>query len=146
MTGFAVGHSSFNILTARRDVVMHSFDLGFEALSMVAFLRKKFSNRLNIVVGNSTRNIPLYFANNPKLPPISCDMIVVDGGHEGDVPLRDICSFARASSKPYNVIIMDDMHMTDVRTAWEVAVRDGTVRELLNCKYVALGVVMQSKC
>lgn len=140
-----VGQSSFNFLKARRDVIVYSFNVGVKLEELVLFLRKQFPNRLKVFYGDSRETLPLFFTRYPSLPPVTCDLILVNGGHEGDVPLHDIRNFARAASQPHNVIIMDDMHVPDVRAAWEVAVGSGVVKQLLTCTYWAVGVIIQHK-
>jgi len=61
-------------------------------------------------------------------------MIFVDGGHKLDVPLKDIGNFARVASKPHNIILVDDIHSDDVRTAWQSAINSGIVKQLLLLK------------
>ena len=106
------------------------------------FLRKKFPGRIKVFYGDSSDSIPVYFTLNQRLPTLRCDMIVVNGKHT-DSPLNDIRNFARAASQPYNIIVVDDMYMENVRTAWSAAVRDGIVRKMLTCEFWAMGVVIQ---
>jgi len=62
-TGFNAGHSSFNFLSARRDVVVHSFDVGRHRYvsPMTLFLRRKYPGRLNVELGDSRLTVPRYF-------------------------------------------------------------------------------------
>jgi len=61
-------------------------------------------------------------------------MIFVDGGHKLDVPLKDIVNLARVASQPHNIILVDDIHSDDVRTAWQFAINSGIVKQLLLLK------------
>lgn len=67
--------------------------------------------------------------------PASCDLILVDGGHGFDVALSDIRNMADVASLPRNVIIVDDVNIRPVRTAWGVAVRSGIVQQIFSCRF-----------
>jgi len=149
--GFNAGHSSFNFLTARRDVVVQSFDVGRHRYvsPMVSFLRRTFPGRLSVELGDSRLTVPRHFRpdSGSTGPGVGCDLMLVDGGHGFDVALSDIRNFARVASRPRNVIVVDDTNRRQVRTAWKVAVRSGIVQQLFTCRFgsngraFALGVV-----
>jgi len=142
VTGFNAGHSSFTFLTARPDVVVHSFDC--RNLSMVSVLQRKFPGRLKFVQGDSRWTVPRYFlASRRSTQPITCDLMLVDSSHDGDVPLNDLRNLARAASRPHNVIFADDMHLGPVRSAWEHVVQSGVVQELFTCRFFALGMAVK---
>lgn len=136
LLGFNAGHSSFNFLTARRDVVVHSFDVNNKRYvrKMALYLQRKFPGRLNLTIGDSRKTVPHYFVARRSLMPPTCDMIFVDGGHKLDVPLKDIVNLARVASQPHNIILVDDIHSDDVRTAWQFAINSGIVKQLLLLK------------
>ena len=158
-TGFNAGHSSFNFLTARRDVNVHSFDLGFHRYvsPMASFLRRKFPGRLTVELGDSREAVPRYFklntASRPTTSAPSCDLMLIDGGHVFDVVLSDIYNFARVASRPHNVIIVDDTNDRQVLTAWQAALSSGIVQQIFACTFdsdkarraFALGVVGRQK-
>ena len=142
VTGFNAGHSSFTYLTARPDVIVHSFDI--RRLPMVLFLQRKFPGRLKFILGDSRKKVPRYFATSRQSnQPITCDLMVVDSSHDGDVPLNDLRNFARAASQPHNVIFADDMHLYAVRSAWIKLVRAGIIQELFTCNFFALGMAVR---
>jgi len=151
VSGFNAGHSSFNFLTARRDVTVHSFDVGRHRYvpPIASFLQRKFPGRLNVELGDSRLTLPRYFDRpaSPSIPAVTCDLMLVDGGHDLDVALSDIRNFARVASRPRNVIIVDDVNSRKVRTAWKVALRSGIVQQIFTCTFgnngraFALGVV-----
>ena len=127
---------------------MHSFDLGSHSYvqPMVTYLQRKFPGRLNVTLGNSMKTVPRYFVNSRSTPRLTCDLIVVDGGHKYDVPRSDILNFARVASHPYNVIIVDDINRPYVRTAWEIVLRSKVVQQysVFKCppaRTFAVGVV-----
>lgn len=154
-TGFNAGHSSFNFLTARRDVIVHSFDIGRHRYVrlMASYLQEKFPGRLKVTLGDSRKTIPRYFTSKNSTLPLTCDLIFVDGGHRSDVPLKDIVNFAQVASQPYNVIFVDDVNGADVRTAWQFAIKSDIVQQLLLTKCsnggsfteFAVGMVVQQK-
>ena len=134
MTGFNAGHSSFNYLTARQDVRVHSFDIGSNvyARPMISYLQRKFPGRLNVTLGDSRTTLLQYLQSTR---PLICDMILVDGGHSVEVALADIRNFALLASQPHNVMIVDDMNYPAVATAWKIALRSGIVEEVYLCAY-----------
>jgi len=156
VSGFNAGHSSFNFLTARRDVFLHSFDIGSFKCSrpIASYLQRKFPGRLSLTFGDSRNTVPRYFTRKRSSSPLTCDMISVDGGHTSDVPLRDILNFARVASLPHNVILIDDYNEPAVRKAWSFALKSGIVRQhkLFNCRFArhrtkqfVVGKVVQRK-
>jgi len=58
-TGFNMGHSSFNFLTASKETIVHSFDLGNHgyAHSMAEYLNRTFGGRLFVQFGDSTKTV-----------------------------------------------------------------------------------------
>jgi len=144
VTGFNAGHSSFTYLTARPDVDVRSFDI--RRMLMVPYLQRKFPGRLKFIHGDSRKTVPCYFANSRQSKhPITCDMMVVDSSHDGNVPLHDFRNLASAASQPYNVIFADDMHLPAVRSGWETVVRSGLVQELFTCRFFALGMAVKQR-
>ena len=131
--GFNAGHSSFNFLTTRRDVVVQSFDIGRHGYvsPMSTFLRLKFPGRLSVVLGDSRLTLPRHFTDTS----VNCDLSLVDGGHDFHVALSDIRNLARASSRSHNVMVVDDINSRRVRTAWKLALRSGVVRQLFHCRF-----------
>lgn len=115
---------------------------------MASFLRRKFGDRLNLVLGDSRLTVPRYFRSAAVA---SCDLTLVDGGHGFDVALSDIRHLARVASRPHNLIIVDDINNRRVRTAWKVAMRAGIVHPVFTCSFgsngraFALGVVGRQK-
>jgi len=135
--GFNAGHSSFNFLTARRDVVVESFDVGRHRYvrPMLSFLQTRFPGRLRVELGDSRHTLARRLAGSTR----TCDLSLVDGGHDFHVTLSDVRNLARASSRPHNVIVVDDVNSRRVRSAWKVAIRAGVVRQLFTCRFNASG-------
>jgi len=139
-TGFNLGHSSFNFLTANRHAVVHSFDIGLHqyARKMARFLRGRFADRLFIHFGDSTRTLSAFSQKNPNH---RCDLIYVDGGHTYPVAMSDLLNFAAmADLDAGNVIVFDDYpavatYSRPIGWAWENMCRWGYVRELMRCSY-----------
>lgn len=93
-TGFNIGHSSLNYLTANGQLVVYSFDLGEHryALEMSEYMTKKFPGRFFIHFGNSVMSIPEFIRDNPNF---KCDFMLVDGGHWYPVALAVTKNLAR---------------------------------------------------
>ena len=105
-TGFNACHSSFNFRAARCDrSLVRRFNVGRHryVAPMASFLRRKFGDRLTIVLGGDSRlTVRRYFRSTAAL---SCDLTLVDG------------QFARVTLQPHNTIIIDDINDRRVRTA-----------------------------
>lgn len=139
-TGFNLGHSSFSHLTANRDVVVHSFDLGVHqyAHKMATFMARQFPGRIFVHFGNSTQTVPEFVLAHPAH---RCQFIYVDGGHTYPVAMADLLNLAAmADVDSRNVIMFDDYPTLKAFArsfgwAWENMRRWGYVRELMRCSF-----------
>jgi len=139
-TGFNLGHSSFNYLTANRRAVVHSFDLGIHqyAHKMAAFMRRQFPNRFYAHFGDSTQTVPEFARARPNH---RCEFMYVDGGHTYSVAMSDLLNLAAmANVDAGNVIMFDDYPTLKAFPrpfgwAWEDMRRWGYVRELMRCSF-----------
>src|SRR6218665_1585020 len=144
-TGFNLGHSSFNYLTASEKTVVHSFDIGNYAYAhkMSNFLKKLFPNRFFIHFGDSTKTIPEFIRNNPEF---QCDVMFVDGGHVYPVALADIMNFAKIANLKENIMIFDDYPTVwgkGFGKAWDDAIKEGIVKEFMRCTFQESFVVQR---
>ena len=146
--GFNAGHSAllFLAITPPETKVV-SFDLGEYAYVFAAkrYIDSVFPGRHTLVTGDSTTTIPKYEEqvahrmNNPATaPPMLFDFIFVDGGHHGDIPLKDILNSMRLARDEHNIVAIDDIsrdpsrqaHYTVEPTkAWSQMVSAGNIRE-----------------
>lgn len=139
-TGFNLGHSAFNYLTANRNAVVHSFDLGIHryAHKMAAFMRHHFPQRFFAHFGDSTLTVPKFAQKHPHH---RCHLMFVDGGHTYSVAMADLLNLAAmADVNGGNVIIFDDYPTLKAFTrpfgwAWEDMRRWGYVREMVRCSF-----------
>jgi len=136
-TGFNLGHSSFNFLTANRNIVVHSFDLGDHkyAHGMAACMQDQFPSRFFVHFGDSRQTVPKFALEHPNH---RCDFIHVDGGHTYEVALADLLNLV-AMADVGSVVLFDDypsdIFPPSLGWAWENARHWGYVRELLRCSY-----------
>lgn len=139
-TGFNLGHSSFNYLTANRHAIVHSFDLGIHqyAHKMATFMSRRFPNRFFVHFGDSTRKVPEFALAHPNH---RCNFIYVDGGHTYSVAMADLINMAAiADVDAGNVIMFDDYPTLKAFPrpfgwAWEDMRRWGYIVELLRCSF-----------
>ena len=137
-TGFNLGHSSFNYLTANGRAVVHSFDLGSHryARKMAAYVSRQFPGRFYAHFGDSTETVPEFARAHPDH---RCQLIYVDGGHTYPVAMADLLNLAAmADVDDGNVVVFDDYptqleFSRPLGWAWENVRRWGYVRELLRC-------------
>jgi FkbM family methyltransferase len=146
--GFNAGHSAllFLAITPPETKVV-SFDLGEYAYVFAAkrYIDSVFPGRHTLVTGDSTVTIPKYeeqvahrMKNPATAPPLLFDFIFIDGGHQGDIPMKDILNSLRLARDEKNIVAIDDIsrdpsrqaHYTVEPTkAWSQMVSAGNIRE-----------------
>ena len=109
--GFNAGHSAYTWLRAagpRLRRLVH-FDLGEHAYVAPHHesLRAAFPGvEMELVLGSSVETVPAFAAARPE---VRCDLLAVDGGHFGEVPLADLQNM-RALAAPGAWVLMDDIN------------------------------------
>ena len=146
--GFNAGHSALLFLSITPpETKVVSFDLGEYAYVFAAkrYIDSVFPGRHTLVTGDSTVTIPKYeeqvahrMKNPHTAPPLSFDFIFIDGGHQQDIPLKDILNSQRLAAGPHTIVAIDDIcrisgrhaHYTVEPTkAWEQMISAGVVEE-----------------
>ena len=101
--GFNAGHSAFQWLVSSH-TKLHSFDLGSHNYTrpMAKVIAEMFPGRFDITYGSSLKTVPE--------SPLGgcCDVLIVDGGHLGDVPITDLRNMRRLANPVHNLVILDD--------------------------------------
>lgn len=101
--GFNAGHSACCFLNASPTAKMITFDIcrhGTEEIS-IEILKKNFD--ITLIKGDSTVTVPDFLSKNK----IEFDFIFVDGGHEDDVPYKDIINTKQYLKKD-GFLLIDD--------------------------------------
>ena len=135
-TGFNVGYSAFNYLTAKKSVKVYSFDIGrwLGTKIMAHHLQDHFKDRLFVHYGDSVESIPQFITKNPDF---RCDLVLVDGGHFYKVARHDLRNFARLSVPGKTLVVIDDYPtnwaMPELAPAWEGARMEGIITEIFRC-------------
>ena len=146
--GFNAGHSALLFLAnTPPETKVVSFDLGEYAYVFAAkrYIDAAFPGRHTLVTGDSTVTIPKYeeqVAHRMKdpntAPPMRFDFIFIDGGHQNDIPMKDILNSQRLARDGRTVVAIDDIsrdpsrqaHYTVQPTkAWSQMVDAGVIRE-----------------
>ena len=146
--GFNAGHSALLFLAnTPPETKVVSFDLGEYAYVFAAkrYIDAVFPGRHTLVTGDSTTTIPKYeeqIAHRMKdpntAPPLRFDFIFIDGGHQNDIPMKDILNAQRLARDDQTVVAIDDIsrdpsrqaHYTIQPTqAWSQMVRAGVICE-----------------
>ena len=146
--GFNAGHSALLFLAnTPPETKVVSFDLGEYAYVFAAkrYIDAVFPGRHTLVTGDSTTTIPKYeeqVAHRMKdpntAPPMRFDFIFIDGGHQNDIPMKDILNSQRLARDDQTVVAIDDIsrdpsrqaHYTVQPTqAWSQMVRAGVICE-----------------
>ena len=146
--GFNGGHSALLFLSITPpDTKVVSFDLGEYAYVFAGkrYIDSVFPGRHTLVTGDSTATIPNYeeqiahrLKNPATAPPLKFDLIFIDGGHQDDIPLKDILNSQRLARNDTTVVAIDDIcrnparhaHYTVEPTkAWDQMVKAGVISE-----------------
>lgn len=122
--GFNAGHSALNWLAADPRTTVDAFDLGAHpsAEAAFAYLAGKYPGRLRLTLGDSRATLAL--VDHAK----ACDVVFVDGGHDGDVPAADLGNLAALAARGATLLV-DDANMASVRAAIANATARGMIRE-----------------
>jgi len=146
--GFNGGHSALLFLSITPpETKVVSFDLGEYAYVFAAkrYIDSVFPGRHTLVTGDSTATIPNYeeqvahrLKNAETAPPLKFDLIFIDGGHQDDIPLKDILNSQRLARDENTIVAIDDIcrnqerhaHYTVEPTkAWDQMVKTGVITE-----------------
>jgi predicted O-methyltransferase YrrM len=129
--GFNGGHSAAAFLSARPDVKVISFDLGFHnyVLSAKRLIDRLYPERHLLIIGDSTKTVPLSTALF-RLGVTTADLAYIDGGHGDLVPYQDITNFLKILPSGAHIIV-DDYCQTygiyGVIQGWERALAERLV-------------------
>ena len=109
--GFNAGHSALYWLAANNRTNLLSFDLGFHdyAKVMADYMTSAYPGRFQIVWGDSTKTVPQFvnhLQNSGKM--LSCDVIVVDGGHTYEVAIADLRNMRPFARTSRHLLLLDD--------------------------------------
>ena len=104
--GFNGGHSAETMLQSSDKSYVLSVDIGFHHYVKFGyyFLKKKYKNRVKLVIGNSKKILPQLVGSNKKF-----DLIFIDGGHDYDIVKSDLNNAIKMSDKN-TLIIVDDVY------------------------------------
>jgi predicted O-methyltransferase YrrM len=102
--GFNAGHSACLFLENNKQCNVVSFDIGYHEYlkSAKEFIDIQYTNRHTLILGDSTKTIPVY-ENNGLL----YDLIFIDGGHDYNVATQDLLNCKRFAHKD-TIVVMDD--------------------------------------
>ena len=109
--GFNAGHSALYWLASSNKTSLVSFDMGFHdyAKVMANYMSSAYPGRFQIVWGDSTKTVPEFIKllqSSGNM--LSCDVIVVDGGHSYDVAIADLRNMRAFAASPRHLLLMDD--------------------------------------
>jgi predicted O-methyltransferase YrrM len=109
--GFNAGHSADLFLKTNTICNVLSFDIGEHSYVKIAkeFIDKTYPNRHTLVLGDSTKTVPIYQSNT------TYDLIFIDGGHSYEVAKADLLNCKRLAHKDTIVVIDDTMYKKE----WE---------------------------
>ena len=127
--GFNAGHSALVWLESNPNVHLYSLDLNVHKYTapMASYLKSLYPNRFDIFYGESDRVVPMVSQKEH----LSCDILVVDGGHFGDQAFRDIVNMKKMAHKASLLVVDDTSYASD----WGKPVME-SINKLLACNYI----------
>ena len=110
--GFNSGFSALLMLLTNSNIKITCFDLGKHKYTIPCYIKLKetFGNRINIIIGDSTKTLPI----NTDV----YELIHIDGGHATEVAESDIINSYRLS-KQRTILIMDDYDFGNLHKLWD---------------------------
>jgi hypothetical protein len=91
-------------LCATKRVKLAAFDLDLHPVAAIV-LPAMFPGRVNLTKGSSVLTLPEFV----RTASVKCDVVSVDGGHFGHVPLHDLYNFARVARPGVTALVMDEV-------------------------------------
>lgn len=104
-TGVYHGFSAITWLCAHPAVELVAFDIVVQPVVSSA-LQRLFQGRVELHEGSSLHTLPAYQHAHPSH---RCDIVSVDGGHFGYVPLHDLYNFALLAPQNDSLVLMDEV-------------------------------------
>lgn len=104
-TGVYHGLSAANWLCAHPLVELYAFDVVVQP-SVASSLHQLFPGRLKLLEGDSVHTLPAFKRSHQQL---ECNIVSVDGGHFGYVPLHDLYNFGLLSVPNQTLVLMDEV-------------------------------------
>jgi predicted O-methyltransferase YrrM len=135
--GFNAGFSTLLMLICNPNITVKCFDLGIHSYTMPCFqmMTETFGeDRLNIVIGDSTKTLPIYTEkyynnNEPNTNTERFDLIHIDGGHTTEIATSDI-EHSLKMSRYGTILIMDDYDFPCLTEVWDNYIRNHNFCEL----------------
>jgi predicted O-methyltransferase YrrM len=130
--GFNAGHSAEVFLSANPTATLTSFELGrwLYTANGKTYIDTHFPGRHTLILGDSTQTLPEFIATGPE----PFDLLFIDGGHEGEIPEKDLQNCLKLAH-PNSIVILDDTNMPMPGKAWKRALDAGQIRQLGQAKY-----------
>ena len=124
--GFNAGHSSETFLLSNDVSNITSVDIGEHFYYKIGyyFLKKKFSNRIKLIVEDSLTALEKLNESGNVY-----DLIFVDGNHSYEYAKKDLLNSRNLSDKN-TIILMDDVNGQDVKRAWNELIQDKLLEEI----------------
>ena len=121
--GFNSGFSTLLMLLTNPNMSITCFDLGEHKYTLPCYeqLKKTFGDRINIVIGDSTKTLSEHSG--------VYDLIHIDGGHSTEVASKDIENSYRLS-KQGTILIMDDYDFDNLHYLWDDYVSNYNLKPL----------------
>ena len=140
-TGFNAGHSSLLWLSSNNRSRVFSFDLAVHKYTrpMADYLCQLYPTRMHTVFGNSQITLPKFVERARVMEPgLTCDIVLVDGGHTYEVTRDDIANFGKLATPDHTLLVLDDYPSTmfddqSIGRAWREALAAGFIRPLFQC-------------
>jgi predicted O-methyltransferase YrrM len=135
--GFNAGHSADIFLKNNNTLTLTSFDLGIHNCVSVAkqYIDLQYPNRHTLILGDSTKTIPEYIANNSDK---KFDFIFIDGGHDYSIAKSDLENCFHFATKDTIVAIDDTIFTIDWIHGWNIGPTNTWIEHLQQNKVIEL--------
>ncbi len=126
--GFNSGFSTLLMLLSNPELHITCYDLGEHSYTIPCYnkLKEFFGNRLELILGDSTKTLPLACGKY--------QLIHIDGGHSTEVATNDIEQSYRLSNKG-TILIMDDYDFPNLHELWNNYIQKYKLVNLDICIY-----------
>ena len=114
--GFNAGFSTLLMLISNPDIKITCYDIGEHKYTLPCYqqIKKTFGNRIELVIGDSTKTLSESEKENSEF----YDIIHIDGCHLEDIAKIDIINCSRFT-KQGTILIMDDYDFPHIKEMWD---------------------------
>lgn len=140
-TGFFAGHNTFQWLTAKTDLTVHSFESKNYNWTedLATFMSAEFPDHFYFYQGDTIKKIAKFAQDNNKT---RCDVVYVDSSNGKETILKEVEQFRKIASPIQNLFIMDlhgKVEDSLGHTIWNLLKEKSYIIEHFKCEFASDG-------